>query len=119
MTPLSDVPVVKSIEEADETLIDQVLQNSPSINLSTDDVSRAITSPNSDLDIATDSTRTITVSNESVANKKALDMFAELKAKHEQEEEEKRKREEELRKKVLEDDSEDDDSDDNLTSLLE
>ncbi|KAJ9091873.1 hypothetical protein QFC21_007071 [Naganishia friedmannii] len=119
LTPLSDVPVTKSIDEAEESLIDQVLQGSPSNNLSTDDASRAITSPNSDLDIVTDSTRTVKANDGGSGNKKALDMFAILKAKHEQEVEEKRKREEEVRKKLLEGDSDDDDSDDNLTSMLD
>ncbi|KAJ9115975.1 hypothetical protein QFC22_005118 [Naganishia vaughanmartiniae] len=122
VTPLSDVPATTSIEDTDETLIDQVLQGSPSINLSTDDASRTITSPNSDSDAATDSKRAANVSKGGVGNQKALDMFAQLQAKHEQEEEEKRKRDEEVRKKMLKDDSDDDDDDDsndNLTSLLE
>lgn len=119
MTPPSEVPVAKSIDDADETLIDNVLQGSPSVNLSTDDASRTITSPNSDLDVAADSTRTAKANNGFSGNQKALDMFAQLKAKHEQEEEEKRKKEEEARKKVLEEGSGDDDSDEDFTTLLE
>ncbi|KAJ9093244.1 hypothetical protein QFC19_008450 [Naganishia cerealis] len=116
--PPSVTPIGKLIDEADETLIDQVLQSSPSINLSPDDLLKEASSPNSDLNIATNSTGTATVSNGGAGNKKALDMFAELKAKYEQGEKEKREREEEARRKVLED-SEDDDSDDDLTSLLD
>lgn len=105
----STTPIAKSIEETDESLIDSVLRGSPSQTVEPSTVKQ---SPTSSPDVTT-SNRTKT----DAASKKALDIFADLKAKHEKEEQEKREEEEAARKKMLED-SEGDESDDDLTSLL-
>jgi hypothetical protein len=107
---LSTTPVSKSVEEAEESLIDTALQNSPSQRAGDR------TSPRTDA-MDTDTHETPVSSKPDMGSKKALDIFAELKAKHDQEELEKRQKEEAARNKILAD-SDEGESDDDLTSLL-
>lgn len=106
---LSTTPISKSVEEAEESLIDSALQNSPTQS------GEIATSPRTET--ATKSHETPESGKPDVASRKALDIFAELKAKHDQEELEKREREDAARQKVLAD-SDGDESEDDLTSLL-
>lgn len=110
---LSTTPISKSVEETEECLIDSELQNSPTQS------GENATSPR--IDASTTDPHQTPESGKpdkpDFASRKALDIFAELKAKHDQEELEKRQREEAARKKMLAD-SDEGESEDDLTSLL-